>query len=103
MAASVKRLGVTAYIGFPLLANSESFGTLAFATVSRAGFTESDVALARTLTEQCAAVLERGHSNEAALSKIHMSAKPGIGSPFPPAASEPGKPTLATSHYILVD
>lgn len=59
MASSLKRLGVTAYIGFPLMANSDFFGTLAFATVNRAGFTELDVAFARTLADQSAAVLER--------------------------------------------
>jgi PAS domain S-box-containing protein len=60
MAASLKRLGVTAYVGLPLLAHRSFFGTLAFATISVAGFTEPDIALVKTLTDQCAAVLERG-------------------------------------------
>ena len=60
MAASLKKLGVAAYIGRPLLAHGNLLGTIAFATISDAGFAEVDIALVKTLAEQLSALLEEG-------------------------------------------
>jgi PAS domain S-box-containing protein len=57
--ALLRALGVKAYIGLPLLAHGHLFGTIAFGATKKARFTDSDIELLKTLTDQCAATLDR--------------------------------------------
>ena len=41
--ARIRRLGIRAYAGFPLLAHGELFGTIAFASTTQTAFTAADV------------------------------------------------------------
>jgi PAS domain S-box-containing protein len=59
MAASLKGLGVTAYLGYPLLAHGELLGTIGFATVEEAGFTDADHEFVQMLAEQISALLDQ--------------------------------------------
>jgi PAS domain S-box-containing protein len=57
--AALRALGVKAYVGLPLLAHGHLFGTIAFGSPYKNRFTESDIELLNTLTDQCAATLDR--------------------------------------------
>jgi PAS domain S-box-containing protein len=57
--AAMRALGVRAYFAHPLIAHAHLFGTIAFASIEKTQFTESDIELVRTLADQCAAVLDR--------------------------------------------
>ena len=57
--ARIRRLGIRAYAGFPLLAHGELFGTIAFASTTQTAFTAADVELLRMVTDQFSVALER--------------------------------------------
>jgi PAS domain S-box-containing protein len=57
----LKATGTQAYAGFPLIAHGRLLGTLAFGTSQRTSFTADELQLMKTLSDQVAAVLERGH------------------------------------------
>ncbi|WP_052213726.1 PAS domain S-box protein [Belnapia sp. F-4-1] len=54
-----RRLGVRAYVSFPLIAGGRLLGTLSFGTRHRDRFSEADLAFFGTLAQQVAAVRER--------------------------------------------
>jgi len=60
LTAPLRALGVKAYCGMPLLAHGHLFGTVAFASTRAVGFSDSDLELLKMLTDQCAAMLDRG-------------------------------------------
>ncbi|MDC3961635.1 ATP-binding protein [Polyangium jinanense] len=56
----LKGVGVQAYAGFPLVAHGRVLGTLAFATSRRTRYTDDELRLMQTLSDQVAAVIDRG-------------------------------------------
>jgi PAS domain S-box-containing protein len=59
LTASLRGLGVKAYVGLPLLAHGHLFGAIAFGSTRKRSFAESEIELLKTLTDQCAATLDR--------------------------------------------
>jgi PAS domain S-box-containing protein len=59
LTASLRALGVKAYVGLPLLAHGHLFGVIAFASTCKSAFPESEIELLKTLADQCAATLDR--------------------------------------------
>ena len=59
-ADSFRRLGVSAYIGCPLLAHEDLVGTIGFATMAEAGFATADVDFVVMFARQLSALLGRG-------------------------------------------
>ncbi len=57
--ALMRRLGITAYACHPLIAHGRLLGTLSFGTGSRAGFTDDELELLQTVSNQIAVALER--------------------------------------------
>ncbi|MDO9713012.1 PAS domain S-box protein [Paracraurococcus lichenis] len=55
----MRRLGMRAYVSFPLIAGGRLLGTLSFGTRQRDRFSEADLAFLGTLAQQVAAVRER--------------------------------------------
>jgi PAS domain S-box-containing protein len=55
----LRALGAEAYLGYPLVAHGNLFGTIAFAAIEKIRFTRADFELVKTLADQCAAVLDR--------------------------------------------
>jgi PAS domain S-box-containing protein len=62
----VRSLGIRAYACHPIMTQGRVVGTLSFGTSSRPGFTEDNLALMKTVTDQVAVALER-ISNQKAL------------------------------------
>lgn len=58
-ADALRTSGVTSYAGFPLLANGELLGTIAFVSRRRARLENGDVQMIQTICDQIAATLER--------------------------------------------
>ncbi|MRG93088.1 ATP-binding protein [Polyangium spumosum] len=56
----LKSTGAQAYAGYPLVAHGRVLGTLAFATRKRTRYTDDELRLMQTLSDQVAAVIERG-------------------------------------------
>jgi PAS domain-containing protein len=59
LAAPLKRLGVTAYIGCPLWARDKLIGTIGFATIADVGFATADVDFVNMFARQLSALLDR--------------------------------------------
>jgi PAS domain S-box-containing protein len=59
LTAFLRALGVKAYAGLPLIAHGHLFGTIAFAATGKTAFAEAEIELLKTLTDQCAATLDR--------------------------------------------
>ncbi|WP_437852161.1 ATP-binding protein [Sorangium sp. So ce363] len=57
--AELKKAGVQAYAGYPLISHDRLLGTLAFATSKRSHMNADELSLMQTLSVQVAAVLER--------------------------------------------
>jgi len=60
---ALRKAGVTAYAGFPLLAKGQLIGTIAFATRWRTHFEEGEVQIIQAVCDQIAATLERVRLN----------------------------------------
>ena len=60
VAAPLKSLGVSAYIGCPLLGKDNLIGTIGFATIADAGFASADVDFVIMFARQLSALLDRG-------------------------------------------
>lgn len=58
-AAIVRSLGITAYVGYPLVARGRLLGALAFGSRSRTSFTPEDLDLLQATADQVAVALER--------------------------------------------
>lgn len=56
----LRDVGVRCYVGVPLIARGELFGTIAFATRTRDQLDEGELQLMQTVCDQVAATLERG-------------------------------------------
>uniref|UniRef100_B8HS57 histidine kinase n=1 Tax=Cyanothece sp. (strain PCC 7425 / ATCC 29141) TaxID=395961 RepID=B8HS57_CYAP4 len=52
-------MGVSAYVGHPLIVNGQLLGTLSFASLTRTQFTPAEVNLLQAISEQVAIALER--------------------------------------------
>ena len=59
-AGPLKAAGAQAYAGYPLIAHGRVLGTLAFATSRRTRYAEDELRLMQTLSDQVAAVIDRG-------------------------------------------
>ncbi len=59
LTASVRAMGIKAYVGLPLLADDRLFGTIAFGSIRHARFPEADIELLKTLADQFAVTLDR--------------------------------------------
>ena len=57
--ARIRRIGVRAYAGFPLLAHGDVFGTIAFASTTQTAFPPADVELLPMLVNQFSVALDR--------------------------------------------
>lgn len=62
--AGVRAMGVRAYAGFPLLVHGRLLGTIAFSSRTVPRFSDLDIELIRTVSDQFAAALERGRLTE---------------------------------------
>ncbi|MDI1435900.1 ATP-binding protein [Polyangium sorediatum] len=56
----LKAVGAQVYAGYPLIAHGRVLGTLAFATSRRPRYTDDELRLMQTLSDQVAAVIDRG-------------------------------------------
>ncbi len=63
-ADALRQSGIKAYAGFPLVAQSELIGTVAFATRNREHFREGELQLIQTVCDQVAITLERARAEE---------------------------------------
>lgn len=57
--SGIQSLGGRSYAGFPLIAEGRLIGTIAFSSVSRAAYSQEEVALIRTVADQIAAAIDR--------------------------------------------
>ena len=63
----VRSLGIRAYACHPILAMGRVMGTLSFGTRSRTSFSDEDLALMKTVTDQVAIAIQRVRAHEALL------------------------------------
>ncbi|MDI1450453.1 ATP-binding protein [Polyangium sp. 6x1] len=59
-ARPLQAVGAQVYAGYPLIAHGRVLGTLAFATSQRPRFTDEELRFMQTLSDQVAAVIDRG-------------------------------------------
>ena len=65
--SELKKAGVQAYAGYPLMSRGRLLGTLAFATSKRPYMSADELSLMQTLSDQIAAVLERNRLSRSLL------------------------------------
>ncbi|MEG4418424.1 PAS domain S-box protein [Microcoleus sp. LAD1_D5] len=63
-AKAVCELGITAYVGQPLIAQGRLLGTLSFASLTRTHFTPAEIELLGSICDQIAIALERANLND---------------------------------------
>ncbi|MEG4004612.1 PAS domain S-box protein [Microcoleus sp. Pol11C1] len=63
-AKAVSELGMTAYVGQPLIAQGQLLGTLSFASRTRTNFTPAEIELLGSTCDQIAIALERANLND---------------------------------------